>query len=294
MEQLLTKNNNLICHIADKICKKYGCYNLKDDLISVGNIVVLEKHNNYNLESGATFSTFIHPFLVGAMKRETERYLFPVRIPKDEFQKNFGLLKNSFMSLSPINEENLHSMNVEKEVLNIIYINFVYNEFLKLSFKEREIIGGFFGVFGYEKKTISALAEEFQMKENALQKAKDNAVEMLSYGCFTGYFDCYRQAVVMLKRFRFGSLPKTLGYNITDFVSVKRTKNAKDFATYLYLPLSDKTGDAGLITVSKIDFSFSVTKIAEWDTMLSTRYAMKAVEHLKNREDFPESFVFGW
>lgn len=46
-------------------------------------------------------------------------------------------------------------------------------EFGKLSFKEQQILGGFFGVYSYPKQTVAELAEEFQLTENALIKAKD-------------------------------------------------------------------------------------------------------------------------
>ena len=200
MEDLLEQNQKLIYYIADKLCYKYKCASLKKDLVQIGNIVILQKIKDYNKNSGATFSTFIYPFLVGSMKREIERYLYPLHIPKDEFKEKSGLLKTNFLPLDSIKEENLHSMNVEKEVLNKIYIECVFEEFEKLTFKEKQILGGFYGVFGYEKQTISDLAEEFQMKENALQKAKDNALEKLSYNCFTGRFEVYRDDVRKIRK----------------------------------------------------------------------------------------------
>ncbi len=200
MEELLEQNKRLIYYLADKFCYKYNCKSLKKDLVQIGNIVVLQKHKEYIEGTGATFSTFIYPFLVGSMKREVERYLYPLHIPKDEFKEKSGLLKTNFISLASVKEKNLYSMNVEREILNKIYIECVFEEFEKMTFKEKQILGGFYGVFGYTKQTLSELAEEFQMKENALQKAKDNALEKLSYNCFTGRLEAYRRAVRKIRK----------------------------------------------------------------------------------------------
>ena len=200
MEELIKQNERLIYHCSNKLCAKYNCYHLKEDLVSVGNLVVLQKYKDFKENTGATFSTYIYPFLNGTMKREIEQYLNPLHIPKYEFQNSLRLLKTNFTDFESIIEYEYSSINVEKEVFHKIYIECIFEEFDKLTFKEKQLIGGFYGVFGYEKHTISDLAEEFQMKENALQKAKDNAVEKLSYNCFTGKFDIYRQALAKIRK----------------------------------------------------------------------------------------------
>lgn len=200
LESLLKENERLISYCANKLCVKYNCNHLKEDLVSVGNLVILQKSKDFKEDFRAIFSTYVYPFLLGTMKREIERYLYPMNIPKDEFQNNLGLLKTNFTDLESIIEYELSSINVEKEVLNRIYIECVLEEFDKLTFKEKQLIGGFYGAFGYEKQIISDLAEEFQMKESALQKAKDNAVEKLSYNCFRGKFVIYRLALAKIRK----------------------------------------------------------------------------------------------
>lgn len=200
MEDIFEQNKHLIYYCADKLCKKYNCENLKEDLVSVGYLVILQKIKDFNESLGASFSTFVYPFLLGTMKREIERYLYPMHIPKDEFQKNLGLLKTNFLDIQSIIGYEASRFDVEKIVLNKIYTECIFEEFNKLNFKEKRILGGFYGVFGYEKQTIVDLAEEFQMKENAIQKAKDKAVEKLSYNCFRGRFDIYRQAVSKIRK----------------------------------------------------------------------------------------------
>ncbi len=52
--------------------------------------------------------------------------------------------------------------------------------------REREILGGFFGVYGYKKETLAEIGEAFQIKESAAFKAKDKALEKLRRVCLDG------------------------------------------------------------------------------------------------------------
>lgn len=200
MENIFEKYKRLVHYCADKLCKKYDCNSFKYDLVSVGYLVIAEKQKDFDTAASASFSTYIYPFLISSMKREIEKLLFPMHIPKDEFKNKYGLLKTNFVSTESIREDTVSTLDVAKQVMKKIYIECVKEEVDKLTYKEKQIIGGFYDVFGYEKQTVADLAEEFQLKENALQKAKDNAVEKLSFGCFTGKLDAYRKAVSKIKK----------------------------------------------------------------------------------------------
>lgn len=57
----------------------------------------------------------------------------------------------------------------------------------------------FFGVYGYEKKTLSEIGEQFNMKENATLKAKDKTLNKLTEICMNGKLGLWREvySVVM-------------------------------------------------------------------------------------------------
>lgn len=61
-----------------------------------------------------------------------------------------------------------------------------------LSFKEREILGSFFGVYGHKKETLAEIGEVFQMRESAASKAKDKALEKLRKLCMESEFSRWR------------------------------------------------------------------------------------------------------
>jgi len=58
--------------------------------------------------------------------------------------------------------------------------------FESLSFKEREILGGFFGVYGHKEQTLAEIGEAFQIKENSARKAKNRALDKLRKRCAEG------------------------------------------------------------------------------------------------------------
>lgn len=194
MEHIYLQNKEMVEACADKLCRRFHCEQLKEDLISAGTIAVLTYADRYNPDSEATLSTFLYPSIVGAMKRELENSLYPVSLSKREFEalRVQGYL--SFLSLDEQYDDNGEPVvqikdarvDVEQNVLHQIYLEVLEKEFNNLSFKEREILGGFFGVFGYEQRTLSDLGEQFDRTENAAAKAKDKALKKLTDACFNG------------------------------------------------------------------------------------------------------------
>lgn len=185
MDDLFQTYGGLIASCAEKLCRRYGCPQLKDDLISVGNITLLEKALDYRPDSDASMATYLYPYLQGNMRREIEKSLLPFSLPKDQFEAH-GFQWNSVFSSfdGPIQIEVATSSNsVEQQVLQSIYLSCMEQEFEKLSFKERQILGSFFGAYGYCKQTAADIAEEFLMTKNALLKAKNKALQKLRHFC---------------------------------------------------------------------------------------------------------------
>lgn len=194
MKQLYLQNKKMIEACADKLCHKFSCEQLREDFISAGTLALLTYAEKYNPDSGAAISTFLYPYIVGAMKRELEHNLYPVSLSKREFEGLRGQSKPDFFSLNDSTDDNGESvfqlrdfrLDVEESVFLSIYFPLLKPEFEKLSFKEKQILGGFFGVYGYEKHSLSELGEEFDMTENAAAKAKDKALKKLTSACMDG------------------------------------------------------------------------------------------------------------
>ncbi|MEG0835915.1 MAG: hypothetical protein RR413_10775, partial [Christensenellaceae bacterium] len=59
---------------------------------------------------------------------------------------------------------------------------------------ERQILGGFFGVYGHREQSIAELGEEFDITENAAAKAKDKALKKLTDACMDGELGLWHRA----------------------------------------------------------------------------------------------------
>lgn len=194
MENIYLRNKEMIEACADKLCRRFHCKQLREDLVSAGTLAILTYADRYNPDVEAALSTFLYPYIVGAMKRELENSLYPVSLSKREFEalRVQGYL--SFLSLDERYDDNGEPIvqikdaraDVEQIVLHQIYLEVLEKEFDNLSFKEREILGGFFGTFGYEQHTLADLGEQFDLTENAAAKAKDRAIRKLTDACFNG------------------------------------------------------------------------------------------------------------
>jgi len=192
---LYVQKAEFIRFCANRIIKIYGCGKLFDDLISAGAIAFLEQTPLYDEAQGAKLTTFLYPHIMGAMKREVERHF---NLSKREFQKHSkdGTL-SLFQNISLYDADNGNEMNIseflvspEQSVEQYIYIQIclehIKTEFNALSYKEREILGGFFGAYGHGEQTLAEIGEMFNMQKNAAQKAKDKALEKLREICMDG------------------------------------------------------------------------------------------------------------
>lgn len=194
MEILIEEHRKLIAACADMLCRRYRCPQLREDLISVGNLVLLQRAGRHDMAAGASMSTYLYPYLLGAMRRQIEKILYPIVLPKDIFAAQGALWQTAFSPLEEYREKADTARAVAQQVITEICLACLKEQFALLSFKERHIIGGFFGAYDFPKQTLADLAEEFQMTESALGKAKDKAIAKLRRTCEESELGVWRDA----------------------------------------------------------------------------------------------------
>lgn len=207
LENTYLQTKEIVEACADKLCRRFHCKHLREDFISVGILAILTYADRYNPDSEATLSTFLYPHIIGAMKRELEHSLYPINLSKRDFEALCQQGNLSFLSLDkqyedsdePVTQLVDSRFNVEYFVVKKIYMEALRTEFDNLSFKEREILGGFFGVFGYKQSTLSVLGEQFDLTENAAAKAKDKAIKKLTDACLNGEIGLWLSARKAIK-----------------------------------------------------------------------------------------------
>ncbi len=203
-EKAYLENQGFIEACARKLCGTFHCERLLEDLISVGTLAFLEHFPDYDETAGAKLTTYLYPFINGDMRREIEASLGPLHIPKRIFEKEGAPAGFSLEELWE--SEQLEGRKIEprltpkvepvqKAATDKLILDAIGVEFQSLSFKEREILGGRLGMFGYPKRTLSYLAEEFQLTEDGVFKAYKQAMAKLRSRCLNGKPQEIRKAV---------------------------------------------------------------------------------------------------
>jgi len=200
LEQFYLEHQGFIKRCAGKVARKYGCSNILEDLISAGTIAALEQIGRYDETQGAAMTTFLHHWVVGAMKREAEQYLGLSRRGARKHPTAGAFATANGVSLDEVDWGDIPSdeESIDQQVYIKICIEHLREAFDGLSFKERTILGGFFGVYGHKKETLAEIGEAFQIGENAALKAKDKALEKLRGICLEGelgYWRSVRRAI---------------------------------------------------------------------------------------------------
>ena len=242
-EAALTKlclvNTGLVKERARLIARQYHCLRqtkyggLSDyaketlsDLESVGKLTLVEcvRAGNYDAEKGR-FTTYVTPFLDGAMRRHLERSMGTLALDRDsmglvrkaqnryhqkgqsveEISKALGIsfraaaraitYPTHFFSVydlqSPDDDGDIFerlastrlSGSAEDAVIRMVTMECLREEFLRLSKKEQDILGRYFGVYGFPKADLQEIAVRNLLKESGVEKAKDQALKHLRDRC---------------------------------------------------------------------------------------------------------------
>ncbi len=194
-EKAYLENQGFIEACARKLCGTFHCEHLLEDLISAGTLAFLEHLPDYDETLGVRLTTYLYPFINGDMRREIEVSLGPLHIPKRAFEKEGApagfsleeLWESEQLAGKRIEPRLMQKAEpVQKAATNKVILDSIGVEFQSLSFKEREILGGRLGMFGYPKRTLAFLAEEFQLTEDGVFKAYRRAMEKLRSRCLRG------------------------------------------------------------------------------------------------------------
>lgn len=237
-EKLFLCNRNFIQACADKTCRRYFCMRLKEDLIAEGNLAFLEHAPNYNPDSAAALTTYLYPHIIGDMRREVEHNYSSASVSKDDFQlmrkakalydrglgipeiaKAIGLKEPQAKwlllqalaffsyydkSIADLGTARLlveRDLPVHRQIFLKVSLELLKETFESgLSFKEKEILGGCLGVYGYEKKKLSEIGEQFNIKPDAVLKAKEHATKKLANLCMNGKLGNWRAIYAAVMR----------------------------------------------------------------------------------------------
>ena len=256
LTKLCLMNTGLVKDRARLIARQYHCLRqtkyggLSDyaketlsELESVGKLALVEcvRAGGYDPEKGR-FTTYITPFLDGAMRRHLERSMGTLSLDRDSMgvvrkaqnryhQKGQSVeeickaLDISFRAATraiaypthffsvydlqnPDDDDDIFerlastrlSGSAEDAVTHTLTMECLLEKFLKLSKKDQDILGRYFGVYGFPKSDLREIAMRNLMKESGVEKAKDQAVERLRDLCLDSLAWKLRRTRRMMER----------------------------------------------------------------------------------------------
>ena len=239
LAKLSLMNTGLVKDRARLIARQYHCLRqtkyggLSDytketlsELESVGKLALVEcvRASNYDAERGR-FTTYVTPFLDGAMRRHLECSMGTLALDRDsmglvrkaqrlyyqegkepsEICASLGISLRAvaraitypthFFSVydlqGPDDDGDIFerlastrlSGSAEDAVIRMVTMECLREEFLRLSKRDRDILGRYFGVYGFPKADLQEIAVRNLLKESGVEKAKDQAIKRLQDRC---------------------------------------------------------------------------------------------------------------
>ena len=239
LTKLCLMNTGLVRDRARLIARQYHCLRqtkyggLSDyaketlsELESVGKLALVEcvRSGSYDAEKGR-FTTYITPFLDGAMRRHLERSMGTLALDRDsmglvrkaqnryhqkgqsveEISQVLGISFRAaaraiaypthffsvYDSQGPDDDGDIFeqlttnrlSGSAEDAVIRMVTMECLREEFLRLSKKEQDILGRYFGVYGFPKSDLQEIAVRNLLKESGVEKAKNQAIQRLRDRC---------------------------------------------------------------------------------------------------------------
>ena len=257
LAKLSLMNTGLVKDRARLIARQYHCLrqtkygSLSDyaketlsELESVGKLALVEcvRAGGYDAEKGR-FTTYVTPFLDGAMRRHLECSMGTLALDRDsmglvrkaqrlyyqegkepsEICASLGISLRAvaraitypthFFSVydlqGPDDDGDIFerlastrlSGSAEDAVIRMVTMECLREEFLRLSKRDRDILGRYFGVYGFPKADLQEIAVRNLLKESGVEKAKDQAIKRLQDRCQSSLAWKLRRARRMMELF---------------------------------------------------------------------------------------------
>lgn len=257
LAKLSLMNTGLVKDRARLIARQYHCLrqtkygSLSDyaketlsELERVGKLALVEcvRAGGYDAEKGR-FTTYVTPFLDGAMRRHLECSMGTLALDRD----SMGLVRKAqrlyyqegkepreicaslgipfraaaraitypthFFSVydlqGPDDDGDIFeriastrlSGSAEDAVIRMVTMECLREEFLRLSKRDQDILGRYFGVYGFPKADLQEIAVRNLLKESGVEKAKDQAIKRLQDRCQSSLAWKLRRARRMMELF---------------------------------------------------------------------------------------------
>lgn len=186
INQLVNTNLNYVKSLANKYKGKNVDF---EDLVSEGNMAMVQAARKFDASRGTTFVAYAAPFIKKAMEKAIKQQETLYRIPKEEYKKHPHNFQKARSIDAPLGTGNQYTLldilvNYDTELSDnrAITTQLVkeLNDCIKLlDEREQEVIRKFYGL-GTPHITLAEIAIEMKIKRERARQIRDKAIRNIA------------------------------------------------------------------------------------------------------------------
>lgn len=256
-----------------------------DDLIQAGSIGLWKAVAGYNLSSGNKFLTYAAPAIRRAMTDLIDRYsrnkdAFGQIVSLDDVKNDFG--KN--LMASPGQTQPEHILIEQEKVAELL------EAMDALPDRENVYVQYRFGFTDGAAHPLTETAQYFRLSESRAKRVECSALKLLKHELLT---EIPERAYVRAEDKLTKRLVAEGELHAVELRLKSQQKRGRKITAAVYEYLADCDGTWGELRYNFKNDAAEVLLLADWDTTVSYRFAMRAVEHLRtHRNDkLPDKIV---
>lgn len=256
-----------------------------DDLIQAGSIGLWKAVDGYDLSSGNKFLTYAAPAIRRAMSDLIDRYsrnkdAFGQIVSLDDVKNDFG--KN--LMASPGQTQPEHILIEQEKVAQLL------EAMDALPDRENIYVQYRFGFTDGAAHPLTETAQYFRLTESRAKGVERSALKLLKHELLMEIPErAYARAEDKLTK----RLVAEGELHAVELQLKSQQKRGRKITAAVYEYLADCDGKWGELRYNFKDNTTEVLVLADWDTIVSRRFAMRAIEHLRQHraEAPPEKLI---
>lgn len=268
-----------------------------DDLVQAGSIGLWRAIDNYDLSNGVKFLTYAAPAIRRSMSDLIRQYsrdtVWQLRHDKanawkiiylDEDLNDPGEDTVECLIASP-NVKSPERICIEQETAAELH-----EVMDALPDRENVYVQYRFGFANGKDHLLTETAQYFHLTESRAKSVERSALKLLRHELF---FEIPERAYVRAEDKLTKTLVATGELHAVELCLKSQKKRGKKITAAVYKYLADCDGDWGEIFYDFKDSTAEIILLAEWDTMVSQRFAMRAIEHFRihHSDELPDKIV---
>ena len=294
--QLIGNNIPFIKQMASQIAKNplrkeqlSSCGIGTDDLVQAGSIGIWRAIRGYDLSSGNKFLTYAAPAIKRAMSDLIRQYSQDAVWRLKQDKANTWKIVYLDESLNDTGEDTIESLTASPHAKTPeqIYIERETETELReamdaLPDRENVYVQYRFGFTDGEAHLLTETAQYFRLTESRAKGVEHSALKLLWHKLL---IEIPEQTFVKAENRLTKLLVEKGELHAVELRLKSQRKRGKKIAAAVYEYLTDCNGKWGELSYNFKDDTAEILLLAEWDTVVSHRFAVRAIEYLRIHRD---------